>query len=42
MSGGHAHTLHIHGHSVLHKLAPEVKIAAMLGGLLAIVLTPRE
>ena len=42
MSGGHAHSLHIHGHSVLHKLAPEVKIAAMLGGLLAIVLTPRE
>jgi cobalt/nickel transport system permease protein len=42
VSGGHAHTLHIHGHSVLHKLAPEVKIAAMLGGLLAIVLTPRE
>lgn len=42
MSGGHAHSLHIHGHSVLHGLAPEVKIAAMVGGLLAIVLTPRE
>jgi cobalt/nickel transport system permease protein len=42
VSGGHAHTLHIHGHSVLHKLATEVQIAAMLGGLLAIVLTPRE
>ncbi len=42
MSGGHAHTLHVHGHSALHKLAPEVKIAAMLGGILAIVLTPRE
>lgn len=42
MSGGHTHSLHIHGHSVLHRLAPEVKIAAMLGGLLAIVLTPRE
>ena len=42
MSGGHAHSLHVHGHSVLHKLAPEVKIAAMLGGILAIVLTPRE
>ena len=42
MSGGHAHSLHIHGHSVLHKLAPEVKITAMVGGLLAIVLTPRE
>lgn len=42
MSGGHAHSLHIHGHSVLHGLEPEVKIAAMLGGILAIVLTPRE
>lgn len=42
MSGGHAHALHLHGHSPLHRLAPEVKIAAMLGGLLAIVLTPRE
>src|SRR5665811_709261 len=42
MSGGHAHALHLHGHSHLHRLAPEVKIAAMFGGLLAIVLTPRE
>lgn len=42
MSGGHAHALHVHGHTVLHRLAPEVKIAAMVGGLLAIVLTPRE
>jgi cobalt/nickel transport system permease protein len=42
VSGGHAHSLHIHGHSLLHKLSPEVKIAAMLGGILAIVLTPRE
>ncbi len=42
MSGGHAHALHLHGHSPLHHLAPEVKIAAMFGGMLAIVLTPRE
>ncbi len=42
MSGGHAHALHLHGHSPLHHLAPEVKLAAMLGGLIAIVLTPRE
>lgn len=42
MSGGHAHSLHVHGHSLLHKLDPAVKITAMVGGLLAIVLTPRE
>ena len=42
MSGGHAHALHLHGHSPLHRLAPEVKLAALLGGLLAIVLTPRD
>lgn len=42
MSGGHAHALHLHGHSPLHHLASEVKLAAMLGGLVAIVLTPRD
>lgn len=42
MSGGHAHALHVHGHSPVHRLAPEVKVGALVAYLLAVVLTPRE
>ncbi|MGH8873916.1 MAG: cobalt ECF transporter T component CbiQ [Acidimicrobiia bacterium] len=42
MSGGHAHPLHLHGHSPVHALAAETKLAAMLAFVLAVVATPRE
>ena len=28
MSGSHAHALYFHGHSAVHGLAPETKLAA--------------
>ncbi|MDH3540333.1 MAG: cobalt ECF transporter T component CbiQ [Acidimicrobiia bacterium] len=40
MSGGHAHTLHIHGHSVAHRMAPHLKVAALGIFVVAVVATP--
>lgn len=40
MSGAHTHALHIHGHSPIHGLAPETKVAALLVFVLAVVATP--
>lgn len=42
MSGGHLHALHVHGHSPVHRVAPEVKVAGLLLFVLAVVATPRE
>lgn len=42
MGAGHGHALHFHGHSVIHRLPPHVKILALLGFVLAVVATPRE
>lgn len=42
MSGAHLHALHVHGHSPVHRLAPEAKVAAMLAYVVGVVLTPRE
>lgn len=42
MAGGHAHALYRHGHTALHELAPEVKVAATFGFVVAVVATPRE
>lgn len=42
MSGPHGHSLHFHGHSPIHRLPPEVKIAAALTFVAAVVATPRE
>lgn len=42
MSGGHLHALHVHGHSAVHRLAPEAKVAALLLFVLGVVATPRE
>jgi cobalt/nickel transport system permease protein len=42
MSRGHAHALSLHGHSPVHRLEPEVKVAAHLAFVLAVVATPRE
>lgn len=42
MGAGHAHALHLHGHSRLHRLPPECKLAATLAFVVLVVLTPRE
>ncbi|HEX6231457.1 MAG TPA: cobalt ECF transporter T component CbiQ [Actinomycetota bacterium] len=42
MSGPHAHALYVHGHSPVHGLAPECKLAAQLLFVIAVVATPRE
>ena len=41
MSGGHVHALYRHGHSALHRVAPQVKIVTAFGLVCAIALTPR-
>lgn len=42
MSGGHPHALHLHGHSPVHRLPPEEKLAALIGFVLAVVMTPPQ
>ena len=42
MSGVHAHALYVHGHSPVHRLPPECKIAAQIVFVFAVVATPRE
>lgn len=42
MGAGHAHTLYHHGHTRVHRLAPEVKVATTLAFVTAVALTPRE
>lgn len=42
MGAGHGHALHHHAHSVVHDLAPEVKVAAAFGFVLAVALTPQD
>lgn len=42
MSGPHAHALYVHGHTPVHRLAPEAKLVAQLLFVLAVVATPRE
>jgi cobalt/nickel transport system permease protein len=42
MSGAHSHALYVHGHSPIHRAAPECKLAAQLLLVLVIVATPRE
>ncbi|MGX6603329.1 cobalt ECF transporter T component CbiQ [Micromonosporaceae bacterium Da 78-11] len=41
MGAGHAHPLHLDHDSPVHRLAPEVKIAAVLLFTIVVVLTPR-
>ena len=41
MGAGHAHPLHLAGDSPVHRLAPEVKIVAVLLVTVIVVLTPR-
>ena len=42
MGAGHAHAMYVHQHSLVHHLAPEVKIAAALAFTVVVVATPRE
>lgn len=42
MSGPHAHALYVHGHTRVHDLAPEVKLASQFLFVIAVVATPRE
>jgi len=42
MSGAHAHALYYHGHSRIHALPAECKIAAQLLFVFVVVATPRE
>jgi len=42
MSGGHVHALYRHGTGPLHRMQPEVKIAATVAFVVAVVATPRE
>jgi cobalt/nickel transport system permease protein len=42
MGAEHGHTLHYHGHSVVHRLPAHLKILALLGYVLLVVATPRE
>jgi cobalt/nickel transport system permease protein len=42
VSGAHAHALHYHGHSLVHRAAPEVKLAGLFLYVLAVVATPPE
>lgn len=41
MGQGHTHTLHVHGHSPLHRAAPQVKVAGAIAFVFAVALTPR-
>ena len=40
MSGGHTHALHVHGHSVVHKLPGHLKVAGLVLFVAAVVATP--
>lgn len=40
MGAGHAHTLFVHGHSAVHRLAPEVKVASAFVFMVAVATTP--
>jgi cobalt/nickel transport system permease protein len=42
MSGPHSHALYVHGHTWIHRLAPQCKLAAQFLFVIAVVATPRE
>ncbi len=42
MAAGHTHMLHLDRDSLVHRMAPEVKIAAMVLFTIVVVVTPRE
>jgi cobalt/nickel transport system permease protein len=42
VGAGHAHALYVHEHSPVHRLPPEVKVAAAFVFVAAVAVTPRE
>lgn len=42
MGAGHAHALYVHEHSLVHRLAPQVKVASALSFVFLVAITPRE
>ena len=42
MGAGHGRRLHFHGHSPIHRAAPQVKLLALVGFMLLVVATPRD
>jgi cobalt/nickel transport system permease protein len=42
VGAGHAHALYVHEHSPVHRLPPEVKIAAAVTFVASVAVTPRE
>jgi cobalt/nickel transport system permease protein len=42
VGAGHTHKLHVHGHSLVHRLPAHVKLLALLLFMLVVVGTPRE
>lgn len=42
MGAGHAHPLYVHGHTPIHRLAPEVKVACAVLFVFAVALTPPQ
>jgi cobalt/nickel transport system permease protein len=42
MGAGHGHLLHYHGHSPVHRAAPERKLVALVLFMLVVVATPNE
>lgn len=42
MGAGHAHALYVHEHTLVHRMAPEAKVAAAVGFVVVVALTPPE
>ncbi len=42
MGAGHGHRLHFHGHSVVHRAAPHLKLVVLVAFMLTVVATPRD
>lgn len=42
MGAGHAHALYVHGHSPVHRMAPEAKVAAAFAFVAVVGLTPPQ
>ena len=40
MGAGHSHPLHVHGHSMVHRMAPHVKLLALVGFAVAVATLP--
>lgn len=42
MAGGHVHALYLHGHSPIHRMAPQIKILGSVALVFCFVATPRD